>query len=1019
MDSPVSDRSQNKGIERRKANIDIPKAPHSPGLRYDKPNLQSILDTKEVGVVEANRRISALETALATARNEVKRMKDENSNLQFSLDTLQVAMAEAKRRWTPGIGDFKQWVCESSIATDIPLLHDDLLASSSENVLAHNALLHVRSKNWSSAYQDAKKSIGIRPSTMGYIAKALAQIGNSEPEKAFQTFDLAFWNCNPSESNLLLLIKTIIFFMAGDYDKAISRVHDLIAVPSDDATMYCCNQVLAKMYLMRDDFERAVHSLERAQAFASSNYGSHLESISIIFGWSFDGLQITVQRYRCKALHAAGRTEEAAKALRKMLESFDKEICASKETAAWLIDLKNKCVDALEALGDAALSSGQHAEAISRYSSALSLDPSNPMDILAKRSKARASKGIWEGALTDANEVIKLDPSSHRGYERKHAALHGAEDYGEAINAILRTLSKIESSPDEEIRQLRRNYTAPLDTIAIINSIVHEIFELCPLVLIDVTTGKLCDAHERIRLFRSEKPFKKLVSETATMKLDHKHILQAVAEYFKWVMFSHTWEGEEPTFQDVNVVDTIWNLDKSSLNEKLRQFCTTVRVDGYRWAWSDTCCIDKRTSDILSRSLTSMYRWYEEAAATLVYLADVLSSSELGGLTKSRWMTRAWTLQELLASKVIRFYDREWKLYLKDTHDNHKESPAIRLELAQAMGVAPETIARFRPADLGVREKLRLASTRRATVEEDVAYSLIGIFSSDIVPRYGLGKTALGHLLENIVACSGDVTVIAWTGKSLPYNSALPASLAVYSKTPYSPPPMAVSDLDTQVELLRTRLPPKDAQESYARVIQLPRVTFSNRCLYLPCIVFSISKILVHELGASQEHLYRATALLLGEVKFRTADSLPLQTPHKLVFVHPWLHDLHDPHDGFVMDGDLEVDVDVEVESSASPNDELEAEFVAGVGDGTNNTSAPTSPSQTEPSSSAHVDRYTRALRLIARLGRRFNALLLQQLPNGRYKRVAAEHEIVVPGIPDPITTKKLKVIQARVLEIV
>jgi hypothetical protein len=42
---------------------------------------------------------------------------------------------------------------------------------------------------------------------MGYIAKALAQIGKGESEKAMQVFDLAFGNCNPIESNLLLLIK--------------------------------------------------------------------------------------------------------------------------------------------------------------------------------------------------------------------------------------------------------------------------------------------------------------------------------------------------------------------------------------------------------------------------------------------------------------------------------------------------------------------------------------------------------------------------------------------------------------------------------------------------------------------------------------------------------------------------------------------------------------------------------------------------------------------------------------------
>jgi hypothetical protein len=623
--------------------------------------------------------------------------------------------------------------------------------------------------------------------------------------------------------------------------------------------------------------------------------------------------------------------------------------------------------------------------------------------------------------------VITLDPSSHRGYEKKYMALHGAADYDEANNALIHMLSTIENSPDEEIRRtylryypgtmhqqcftgLRENYTTLGETIAAIDIAIHEIFNLCPLVLIDVETGQLCDSQERIRMFKSETPFKKLVSETAITKIDRARIRQSVAKYFKWIMFSHTWdlEGKEPTFKDVNLVDSVWKLDKSPLNEKLRQFCGKVREDGYRWAWSDTCCIDKDTSTVLSRSLTSMYSWYEEAAETLVYLADVLSSSELGALTKSRWMTRAWTLQELLASKSVRFYDCEWKLYLNDMHANHKESPAIKQELARAMGVAQETITSFRPEGLGVREKLRLASTRNATVDKDIAYSLIGIFSSDIAPRYGLGKIALGQLLENIITRSGDVTVIAWTGKSLPYNSALPDSLAVYSQIPYSPPRVEVNELDTCVEQLRTRLAPEDVIAFYCRVIPLPRATFSNRCLQLPCIVFPVTRIGVQELGGSQGTLFRVTVSLLGKVEFRTADTMPLTKPRKLVFVHPWLRDLHDPLDGFLSDDEQEAESDV------GSSDEAQAESDAGSGDGSHDASAPASPLHAEPS--ARVETSTQALRLIARLGCPFNALLLELQANSQYRRVAAEYEIIAPGVPSQTNPKDIR---AKVLEIV
>ena len=98
-------------------------------------------------------------------------------------------------------------------------------------------------------------------------------------------------------------------------------------------------------------------------------------------------------------------------------------------------------------------------------------------------------------------------------------------------------------------------------------------------------------------------------------------------------------------------------------------------------------------------------------------------------------------------------------------------------ELVDAVGMTREMIIAFNPDHLSVRQKLWLATPRIATVEEDVAYSLIGIFKSDIVPRYGECDDALGHLLEEIVPCLGEVTVLAWASKSSSYNSCLPASL--------------------------------------------------------------------------------------------------------------------------------------------------------------------------------------------------------------------------------------------------
>ncbi|KAI6100117.1 hypothetical protein F5141DRAFT_985182, partial [Pisolithus sp. B1] len=84
-----------------------------------------------------------------------------------------------------------------------------------------------------------------------------------------------------------------------------------------------------------------------------------------------------------------------------------------------------------------------------------------------------------------------------------------------------------------------------------------------------------------------------------------------------YVMFSHIWQGNELSFQDVNVVKLVWDLPKTLLNEKLHDFCEETCRLGYKWAWSDTCCIDKATSSILNQSLTSMYKWYAGSAVTL------------------------------------------------------------------------------------------------------------------------------------------------------------------------------------------------------------------------------------------------------------------------------------------------------------------------------------------------------------------------------------------------------------------
>ncbi|KAF8557900.1 hypothetical protein OG21DRAFT_1494421 [Imleria badia] len=817
------------------------------------------------------------------------------------------------------------------------------------HALAQRALIRSRLKQTDLAMVDAKKSIEAQRSVMGYIANAVARLGNGDYESAIRAFDLVFTDGLATDNNFLLLIKAVIVFECGKYYDAISRVDDLIDVVDDKSPYIIVRAqmalLLGGMLVNKGDYNQATELLVRAQDAMPFQSGPRLVLISLIFGWDFDKLNVAIP------LQLQG------------------------------------CIKPFEDRGDTAVQSKDPNEAVLQYTSALSLNPSNPAALFVKRSKAQAMQRLWKAALKDADEAIHADPGNPWGYETRHAALHGLQHYDEAMDAFTRMLSLIEGSVDQDIRHLGTKYVSPSQSEKIIDNVVRGVSKTSPLVLIDVTRGILCDGQKRSDTFKSEPEFKELRS-SMTVELDDERIQRVVAEYFRYVTLSHVWQGEEPSFQDVNLAGSVLQLDSSPLNQKLRQFCEVVRMEGYRWAWSDTCCIDKTISTVLNESLTMMYKWYEAAASTFVLLEDVDSPSALGSLTGSKWMTRAWTAQELLAGKVIRFYDRNWKPYLGDTRSNHRESPEIMQELAHAIGVARKTIIAFNPDDLTVRAKLRLASTRNATREEDVAYSLIGIFKSDIRPHYGEREAALGHLLEEIVARSGEVTVLAWTGKSSSYNSCLPATFAVYNQP--SGAPTSDGEMDVRVAALRKSLPQTDATPFYDRITRLPPARFANRRLYLPCVIFAVKKLRVQNFGGGREYRYRARVSGIGDVEFQTSDQLSPTEPRKLIFVHPCIRDLYDPLDGFSWgdtdseDGDGDGDVD-------------DPETDAG--------SAPSSPLAAVPA--ATMDDYTRALRLVVRLQQPFHALVLQKQTNGEFKRVAAEHEIVVPEIDRRINFDK------------
>ncbi|KIO01974.1 hypothetical protein M404DRAFT_148946 [Pisolithus tinctorius Marx 270] len=177
--------------------------------------------------------------------------------------------------------------------------------------------------------------------------------------------------------------------------------------------------------------------------------------------------------------------------------------------------------------------------------------------------------------------------------------------------------------------------------------------------------------------------------------------------------------------------------------------------------------------------------------------------------------------------------------------------------------------------------------------------------------------------------------------------------------------------METCITKLRGKLSQENTLSIYHQIKFLPPARFWSRRLHLPCIVFPVRKLSIQGLRRGNEKLYRARVSGLGNVEFTTAGNLPFNEPQKFVFAHPWIRHIRGP------------------------------------------SNAP--PSPLHAGSVPHVSDYTLALQMIARLGQPFSALLLVQQPNGEYKRVAAENEIIVSGLGTNVTSKN---ILATVLEI-
>jgi hypothetical protein len=237
----------------------------------------------------------------------------------------------------------------------------------------------------------------------------------------------------------------------------------------------------------------------------------------------------------------------------------------------------------------------------------------------------------------------------------------------------------------------------------------------------------------------------------------------------KYAILSHTWDVEEVLFRDMDQGITQEATKKAGMS-KVKKSCAQAKADGYDYIWIDTMCIDKSSSAELSEAINFMFDWYAHSEVCYAFLADATHDNKKS-FHDSRWFTRGWTLQELIAPAVVIFYDKDWhkigdRVSLTDAIMSRTKIDKLTLS-RQVAKMSNAEMIKSRLRTIGVSNKMSWVSWRNTTKIEDMAYCMIGIFDINMSLLYGEGERAFVRLQEEIVRThQTDQSVLLWHGQT-------------------------------------------------------------------------------------------------------------------------------------------------------------------------------------------------------------------------------------------------------------
>ncbi|KAK4443506.1 hypothetical protein QBC34DRAFT_211026 [Podospora aff. communis PSN243] len=295
--------------------------------------------------------------------------------------------------------------------------------------------------------------------------------------------------------------------------------------------------------------------------------------------------------------------------------------------------------------------------------------------------------------------------------------------------------------------------------------------------------------------------------DTTTLRLVSKND----GDLPNYAILSHTWgsDDDEVSFQDLQDLSSsrvrqpngpfAHRISKKPGFAKIKDSARLAKSQGFQYIWIDTCCINKTSSAELSEAINSMFRWYRNAAVCYAFLDDVSCESDpqyreflahfgklhefgyrsslqsqprildgpgvVESLRFSRWFTRGWTLQELIAPFNVEFYSRDWRLLGTKLDNRRNTAPehSFPVLISTITGIDLAILeGRLDLEDLSIASRMRWAARRQTTRIEDKAYCLMGIFGVNMPLLYGEGNRAFIRLQEEILKSTDDESIFVW-----------------------------------------------------------------------------------------------------------------------------------------------------------------------------------------------------------------------------------------------------------------